>query len=216
MDFNMKLFITSVACVFAMMIVDIAYAADDYGVHNKYDTKVNLGENTHTDIRVTPEFVFSNNADGFRQAYVRIGPSFRLVEGVTLGVSSFTSLQRAGQDVGVEVQPEFSFRLTNFLTFNDRNRLMYRPLTTVTTDNWKYANELKLNYDVKNNSFVPFVSDELFIASDTGINQNRLIAGCGYRWNTNRVDVGYMLRTEETKSVWANSHFLYVSLFSAR
>lgn len=211
----MKLFISSLFCMFAVLFASVA-SADDYGVHNKYDFKLNLGEDTHTDLRVTPEFIFTNNADGFRQAYGRVGPSFRVVPWFTLGVNAFGSLQRSGQDVGAEVQPEFNGRVCSLLTVNDRNRLMFRPLDNATGDRWRYANELKLNLDVKGESFVPFVADELFVTSGNGVNQNRAMAGVGYRWNTNRVDLAYMLRSDAANSVWGQSHFVYLSLFSAR
>lgn len=193
------------------MVGSTAYA-DDFGAHSKFDIRVNTVENL--DVRVTPEFIFAEKSGGLRQWNVRVGPSYRLVPWLTLGVNSFVS-QTTSQDIKVEPQVELTPRRGD-LVLNDRNRLGYRPLNSASDERWQYANELKLSWDNKECPWVPFVSDELFISSKSAINQNRVIGGVGYKWNSNRLDVGYMLRSEDGKTGWGQSHFLYVSLNSSR
>lgn len=190
-------------------------SADDSGVYTKFDFKVGTSV-PNLKVRVTPEFVFTNSADGLRQVVTRVGPSLKLADWVTVGANGFVAETSGRQDVRAEVQPDLKFKLGDF-HFNDRNRLSYRALDSAAGDRVQYANELRVNIEDDKCPVVPFLSEEVFVGSGYGgVTQNRATGGVGYKFTEqSKVDVGYMLRSHNDNTpTWNQDHFLFLALAS--
>jgi hypothetical protein len=162
-----------------------------------------------------PEFAFTDTAKGLQQSVVRLGPSLKLQDWVTVGLNGYVSETGLKQDVKAEVQPDLKTKLGMF-SINDRNRLGYRALDAAAGDRIQYSNELRVNLEPDGCPFVPFVSEELFVGNGHGVTQNRAIGGVGYKFTEHsKVDVGYLLRSHnDNTSTWNQDHFLFVALAS--
>jgi hypothetical protein len=119
------------------------------------------------------------------------------------------------QEYRLELEPNVRGRLGVF-TYNDRNRLELRWLDGVI--NWRYRNQLRVNYQPGDALWIPFVWDEvIFDLSKGELSQNRAEAGIGWAFMPDaRLDLGFMFRTRRTQpSGWTTDQVLNISLYYA-
>jgi hypothetical protein len=163
-----------------------------------------------TTLRLWNDVRFNRRRDGLHQAFVRVGPLFDLTPWLFVGVHFTVYADKLAtgafdEERRGELEPNFHFRWGKF-TFNDRNRLEYRWRES--RDEFRYRNQLRVNYAPEKARWIPFLWDEILVPlAAEGWLQNRLMGGVGFMTSpSTRLEVGYMLRSREEPFGWEHDH----------
>ncbi len=172
-------------------------------------------------LRTFADARLATSTNGVDNLFLRVGPIFDVAPWWFVAVHGTVQAdQTAGRgfdtEVRAELEPNLRFRLGDF-AFNDRNRAEYRyrlRSDNTTRESIRYRNQLRIAYAPAAQWWVPFLWDELLIDSIDGVHQNRLTGGMGFVIAPKtRLDLGYMLRTRDTKDGWGHDHVLLLYLF---
>jgi hypothetical protein len=173
-----------------------------------------------TQIHVFNDARFGTRYPGLGFLGLRVGPIWDVNKNLLVAVhGTVVAVQREPQvflqEYRLELEPNVYGRLGVF-TYNDRNRVELRWLDGVI--NWRYRNQLRVNYQPEGAVWIPFVWDEvIFDLSAGNLSQNRAEVGIGWQFmQYARLDLGFMLRTRRTTpSGWTNDQVLNIQLVYA-
>lgn len=169
-------------------------------------------------LRVFSDARLNTRSKGLGDLFLRVGPLVDVTPWLFIGLHGTLQANKTDttfiQETRMEIEPNFYGRIGDF-TFNDRNRLEYRMRET--GNKFRYRNQLRFNYEPENidmKNLVPYIWDEVLIdLAGEGFNQNRASIGIGYKFGkSNKIDLGYMLRSRFQSSVWIQDHILLISL----
>lgn len=132
--------------------------------------------------KVQTETQFSES--GYQQFLLRTGPIWTVNS--WLDFAAYASavntvgFQDFYKEMRWEIEPLFKGQMGQW-DWSNRNRLVYRVLHNDT--GWRYRNQTKFVYPLKDSSWHIFLSDELFISPQYGLEQNRWVMGVGQQFN---------------------------------
>jgi hypothetical protein len=173
-----------------------------------------------TSVRLANDARFGGRSPGLGFLALRVGPIWDVNRYLYIAAhGTAIAVQRDPkvflQEYRLEFEPNLRASLGP-LSFNDRNRVELRWLGG--DINWRYRNQFRVNYNIKDVNWIPFIWDELiFNLSEGELSQNRAQIGIGWAFMPfARLDLGYMLRTRRVSTGgWANDHIINLSLFFA-
>lgn len=212
-----KLLLTTVAALIALIGTNAhAYDNGDFQIWNTDYEDVNVYKNVK--LSMEQEFRYGKNAGELYYQHYDFGTVFCFDKMLDLGFfyrQVFEKLhnQKWREENQPNVDATLKFDIWKF-KFDDRNRIEYRHFR-FKNDSVRYRNKFTLKFPldfVKTKIKVsPYVSDEIFIASDsTGFDENRFSSGLEFGLTKNaKFDIYYMFKENKIKNnKWNNTNVL--------
>lgn len=186
-----------------------------------YDTRVRLTDEGGTfgvpdHMRFFSQFRFGPRYAWFGQGLLRMGPIWETHPNLTLATNVTNSLeQQSDRSYRQEVRLEFEPTLKGqwgALEVTDRTRVE-RSWFGDGTDRWRVRNQVRVTYKPESWEVRPWVSEEGFYILGTGFSENRFTLGASIPTaDTDRLDIGYLLRARNTSAGWDLGHVLSLTM----
>jgi len=202
--------------IVAVMVVSVnAYAYDngDFQIWNTDYQNVEVTKDVK--LAMEQEFRFGENASEFYYQHYEWGAVFGFSKMLDIALCYRLVLDKYKHKWREENQPNvnatFKYDLWKF-KLDDRNRIEYRHFR-FKEDSVRYRNKfgIKLPLDFMKIKVSPYVTDEIFITSDsTGFNENRLSQGIEFGLTKYvKADIYYMIKSNRIKNdKWNNANVL--------
>lgn len=176
-----------------------AYENGDFQIWNTDYQDIKVAKDVK--LAMEQEFRFGENASEFYYQHYDWGVVFGFDKMLDLAFGYRLVLEKYKHKWRVEDQPNinatFKFDLWKF-KIDDRNRIEYRHFR-FKEDSVRYRNKfgIKLPMDFMKIKVSPYLSDEIFITSDsTGFNENRLSSGIEFGLTKYaKADIYYMFKS---------------------
>lgn len=194
-----------------------AYENGDFQIWHTENQEVEIGKATK--LTQEEEWRFGENASEFYYQHYDWGVVYGFDKRLDIGFNYRQVYEKYKQKWREENRPHVNATVKLDLwkfKFEDRNRLEYRHFR-YKDDFIRYRNKFTLKYpiDFKKIKITPYVSDEVFIASNaTGFNENRFYAGTEFTLTKNlKVDLYYLLKDNRIKDEkWSCANVLGTKL----
>lgn len=166
--------------------------------------------------RIYSQFRYAPVYSWIGQGLLRTGPIWNLHPNFQLATNLTNNLEQQSDksyrhEVRVELEPTLSFEWAK-LGITDRTRIE-KSWFGDGTGRFRLRNQLRLTYRPDGWTVRPWVSNEGFYIVGTGFSENRLQLGLTFPTaDTDRMDLGYMMRARDTSSGWDIGHILTLTL----
>ncbi|MBX7066324.1 MAG: DUF2490 domain-containing protein [Parachlamydiales bacterium] len=150
------------------------------------------------------EWRIGDNISKLFYVYVQGTSRFALTDRIDFapGFRQAWNLQLNKWRLEYEPLAEIYFHAGNFVQF--RNRISY-VIREARNNIWQYRGRLRFNLDYW--QVRPFFSEEVFVMSHDGFNQNRTIGGVNVPlFGRSNIDLYYMLRFLKSAGTWTHQH----------
>ncbi|MBP7055277.1 MAG: DUF2490 domain-containing protein [Candidatus Omnitrophica bacterium] len=211
----LKNIIKSVLVLFLVTFGFKAHAYDDgdFQIWHTQNQEVAIGKGTK--LVQEEEWRFGENASEFYYQHYDWGAVYGFDKRLDIGLHYRQVYEKNKKKWREENRPHVNATLKFDLwglKLDDRNRIEYRHFR-YKNDFIRYRNRLTIKYpfDFKGIKVSPYLSDEIFISSNsTGFNENRFYAGaeCGLTKYV-KFDIYYLLKENKLKdSKWSSANVL--------
>ena len=206
-----------VLCLTAAGTRAYAYQNGDFQIWHTEGQEAEIGKATK--ITQEEEWRFGESATEFYYQHYDWGVAYAFDKRLELGLNYRQVYERVKAKWMEENRPHanaiIKLDIWKF-RFEDRNRLEYRHFR-YKYDFIRYRNRFMLKYpfDFKTIKIAPYLSDEIFIASNsTGLNENRFYSGIEFGLTKYvKADIYYMMRsTRGTGDKWSEANVLGTKL----
>jgi hypothetical protein len=166
--------------------------------------------------RIYSQFRYGQTYSWIGQGLLRTGPIWLLHPNFQLATNMTNNLeQQSGggyrHEIRAELEPTLSAEWGRF-GVTDRTRIE-KSWFGDGTGRWRLRNQLRVTYKVEGWKARPWISNEGFYILGSGPSENRLQLGVSIPTaDTDRMDLGYMMRARDTSSGWDVGHVATLTL----
>jgi len=206
-----------ILCLATISFKAYAYDNGDFQIWHTENQDLQIGKGTK--LTQEEEWRFGENASEFYYQHYDWGVVYGFDKRLDIGLNYRQVYEKYKKKWREENRPHVNatikFDLWK-LKLEDRNRIEYRHFR-YKDDFIRYRNKLAIKYpfDFQGIKIIPYVSDEIFIASNgTGFNENRFYAGAEFGVTKHvKCDIYYLLKDNRIKNAkWSCANVLGAKL----
>ena len=207
-----------IAALFIVVLVAPRRAAADTQLWTGLEARVPISDGRYgapTHARWVTESRFGGLREGLSFVLARLGLMWELSPNVLLNLngvqaSASDALGVMRSESRVEVEPNVRGRIGDFgVNLRQRAELRWNRAEP----SYRYRAQLRWNYQPRGARLAPFLSTELFVVTRARLLETRNVLGVSvFATKHLRLDLGYMLRPQQSPDGWLVSHIGLVTV----